>query len=319
MRTLVLLVCVAGVCACDPSVPRHAPRVVSVPPPVAAPSPAPPSEEPIPPELFIKRITAVSVRERLPELVKKHEATNRYAISLAIIEEAIERASADMFVRYVAGAGEVELTSSFTILDDGHFPSHSTPDVSEGGLTRYGASTRFAYAPPDTPYLLAVAVHDQPLPDATPGLVWSVGAHANKLSVELITLDGEHLSVSFDPEKPAVSLTVPPPDRWPPPVPAPAFGRSAFTHGTRTRVVSLDAHDDAFVGCVAMATANATAALPEEEREIHHPPDGALVRANCKAEVLAWEKAMAANIEASIAERKALYDKAKARYTLLIQ
>lgn len=312
MRLLLgLLACgVAGAGACDASAPRQAPRVVSVVTPPAAPLPPPSAAPPLlTPELFIKRITAVSVSARFPDLVKKLEETNSYAVlPFAMVEEIIERASADMFVRYVAGAGEVYLASSFAILDDGHFPSHPDPDVSAGGLTRYGASTHFAYAPPDTRYLLAVAVDEKPLPDATPGFVWSVKVTSASTWVELITLDGEQLSISFDAAEPALSLTMPPTDDWPPPAPAPAFGRSAFTHGTRTEVVSLAAHDDAFIGCVAVAAATAGAELI---------PDGAIVRASCKKEVLAWEKAMAANIEASILERKALYEKAKARYTLL--
>jgi hypothetical protein len=290
--------------------PKKAPQVVSIP---QEPEPAPPtSASAVAPTTMSlktrsKRLTAISVKTRLPDLAEKHAKWHRdslFEVRFKLIAEAVERADADMFVSYVAGSEELFPLGLIRLTDDGHFGGYPDGDVSSGALDKYAMTTHFGYAPSSTSYLLSPYFEAKPLPDRSPGLVWKV----EDQGVLFVSLDGESYAVDVESLRPGVGAT----SSWPKPVPNPAFGRLALPY-RREESTPLGPVDDAFAKCADQAWVKAQQAMTPKQREAPLTPRGSVVRKACAKEIAAWDVAFAANIDASVKRRTALYEKAKAR------
>jgi hypothetical protein len=256
-------------------------------------------------------VRAISVAERLPELVQRNRDINNLGhVTLEMLTLAIERASSDMVVSYAAGSEEVPPAASFSLVDDGHFVRYDgDAGVSSGGLERFGLSTMFGYAPSARGYVLFVSYDLKPLPDRTPGLIWVV----DNTIVTFVSFDGETYAFNTKPDEVRLRSGAGAPEDWPAPVHNPAFGRAAFSVLRRKQTTPLEVIDDAFEQCADRAWNRAKAAMPPAQREADPVPQTAVIRAACKDVIVAWEKAFAANVDASVAERRAVYELAKKR------
>jgi hypothetical protein len=290
--------------------------------PVTVPVHAPPSPAPtatpdaaVSPEQIVDRLGAISVRTRLPELAKDADYGIDDLPPFARIEEAIERAQAGMFVSYVANGAETLPAAEYRILDDGHFPPYPDSEVSGGGLARYDATTLLAYAPGNADYLLKVAFELAPLPDRAPGLVWDVFTADQRADVLFVSLDGEWYLITPKAGGPSIEVGVDPPARWPP-LSNPAFGRIALST-RREQTAPLAPVDDAFAKCAERAVSRARKGMTPEQLEANPWPSTDAIRRACAKEIAAWEQTFAKNVDASIARRTALIEKAKARVTEL--
>jgi hypothetical protein len=204
--------------------------------------------------------------------------------------------------------------AGFALFDGGAFMTYDGDgDVSTGILKRFGITTTFGYAPSDTNYLLYTSIEPRPLPKGTPMLVWSVEGD----TLLLVTLDGETYNLAWDPDAPSLRPEVAEPSDWPEPVVNPGFGRMAFT-SRRTEKTSLSPHDTAFETCADRSVTRALAALPPAKRDNPGNVRTVAVRRACRKVITAWEKAFADSVTASIEERKALYEAAKARVRSLM-
>lgn len=279
------------------SVPAPAPSA-PVPPPPPAPSAA---------EVLAAQLTAKSVQAKLPDLAKRQTdlTPSPHAVPLALVAEAIERAEVDMFVRYVAGAGQASPILEYELTDAGHFPTYPEGDVSTGLLKKYGGTTYLGYVSGGPGYVLSYSVDPRPLRDRSPGLIWSVEVDEGEVSVFFVSLDGECYWLDGSSVDPVVGS----PDRWPEPVSSPAFGRMAFTVGRRAQTRSLEAVDEALARCAEGARKRMSAEQIQAEPEL----EARWVRRNCQRQIAAWERTFAALIEDDVRARSALVDRAKER------
>jgi len=275
----------------------------------------------LPPSVLGKRLTAISVQKRMPDLMKKSGAdpTGFGAwVWMRHIEEAIGRAEADMFVTYVRPKGSEEmrigpsLHAAIHVFDGGHFPSHLDADVTSGGLAQYGLTTSFGYAPGDTGYLLSVDAQQGELPSQTTVLIWLVEiVEEERVAVHFVTLDGDSYGMVLVSGGPTFELRVAPPEKWPNPVPNPAVGRKGVASGGLAPV------DEAFAKCAEHAWATAQKSFTPKQRQERQPLTGAVVRKACENEILAWEKKLAELFVQRVEKGTVLYDKARARLTVL--
>ena len=273
----------------------------------------------MPPELLMEVLESISVRRLLPDLASRTQPVYG-AIPLAQIAEAIERAHADMFVSYVANGAATLPTDAFTLVDDGHFPPYpgaESSEVSAGELDKYGASTRLGYSPGSSDYVLSVGVELEPLRDRSPGLVWAAEKSVlGTPNVTFVAVDGETYSIDLKAGGPSIERRVPPVRKWPP-IANPVFGRIAFATTRRDRPSPLAPLDDAFAKCAEQAWSRAKQAMSPEQKEADPAPAPSVIRAACTKHIAAWERTFAKNLDANIAARAALVDKAKVRITSL--
>jgi hypothetical protein len=293
---------------CHPSPPPIRPLAA---PPVTAAAPSaaipPPPPAPSAAEVLAAQLAAKSVHTRLPELAKRHAelSPSPHAIPLALVAEAIERAELDMFVSYAARDGEAFPILDYELTDAGHFPTYPEGDVSTGLLKKYGGTTYLGYVSGGPGYILSHSVEPRPLRDRSPGLIWSVDVDEGEVSVLFVSLDGECHGLAGASVDPQVGS----PDRWPPPVSSPAFGRMAFTVGRRSQTRSLEGVDQALSTCAEGARKR----LSSEEIQAEPELEARWVRRNCQRQIAAWERTFAALIEDDFRARSALVDRAKAR------
>jgi hypothetical protein len=287
---------------------------------VVEPTPSPAATSSVaastPPEPLAERLARISVRRRFPELANAHLAQPGAGhVALALMDEAIEHAEADMFVSYLASGAEAFPVAENDLIDTGAYlpyPNDPNSDVSTGVLTRYGLATYFGYSPSARDYILAVRHGLAPLPDRTPGFVWDVVTrpHATPYAI-FVSVDGETYHIALKPDGPSLEPSVDPVATWPP-IANPAFGRLAFVTVRRPMKSPLAPADDAFHRCAEQAWSRAKKAMTPEERDADPLPSGSVVRSACAKEIAAWERSLANSIDASVAERTALVDKAKA-------
>lgn len=248
-----------------------------------------------------------SVLQRLPDLAKRHEelTPSPHAVQLELVAEAIARADTDMFVSYRARGEGAFPVLDYELTDAGHFPTYPEGDVSTGLLARYGGTTNLGYVSGGASYILSFAVDARPLRDRTPGLVWSVEVDEGEAYVLFVSVDGE--SYGLDPS--ALEMSLDPPEKWPPPVSSPAFGRMAFTVARRPETRALGGVDAAVAKCAEQARKRLSQAQIEADPAV----EARWVRTNCRNAIAAWEKTFAALIEDSVAARTTLVERAKAR------
>lgn len=267
----------------------------------------------------IERIESICVCRRLPDLVKKHAemmGAAAHAVRLELVDEAIARADADMFVSYRANGGQAFPMATYELSDAGHFGTYPDPDVSRGGLKKYGGATYLGYAEVAT-YFLSVNVDPKPLPDRSPGLVWDIEFSHGTASVMFVSLDGESYGIGLDREALPLDPRVGPSARWPAPVPGPGFGRIAFSTGRRVETTPLEPADKAFLKCAEQAWARARKRMTQEQIDADPEAQAREIRGACGRQIAAWERTFSENIDASVKARTALFEKAKARVASL--
>ena len=290
------------------------PRIVVIPQVPSQPSVRPSvvasaRPQPVAPEVLLKRLAAISVVERLPDVLARADR-GPGAPMTPTITLVIEHATPDMFVMTTGAFTPREPT--YHLYDDPVYPSHRAPDVSAGGLAPYGATTAFSYAPSNTSFLLSVRIDHKPVPARTPGLVWSTEVQLDVPTVGFVTLDGMEHEIRLEPNGPSLVPAAGRVGEWAAPVSDPAFGRASFSVGLREKVASLDAVDTAFETCAGQAWKGVQQAMaPAKASE--SMLSGSHVKDACKKEIAAWEATMAKNFDADIKRRTALYDLSKAR------
>jgi len=259
-----------------------------------------------------KQLAAIRVPARLPDVAAKVEVE---VISPATVEAVVTRAEADMFVTYVANEARTLPDFDVRLVDNGHFPPYPDSDIQPGPLAAYQGWTAVAYAPGASDFILTVQVHLDALRDRTPGLIWSVDSTAKHPTVTFLSLDGEIYSFSLGPGSASVAPGVDPPASWPKPVNQ-LFGRTALG-GRRTQVAALDREDRAIEACAKRVSARIRRGMTPEQLEAYPWPPMPLIRSGCSAELAAWERTFVENVEADVARRTALLDKARARVVAL--
>lgn len=244
----------------------------------------------------LQDFAAISVRRRQPAIVEraaKDVPADSTRVGLGLIAEAIEKADADMFVRYIGKVRPSEEDYSDTM----HFGTYSKPVVSTDGLAKYGAETLLAYAD-DWPFLLIIRIKLQATPQDLPGLVWDV--HGEE--VWFVSLDG----VSFLLPKEQLSLGAGAPSKWPD-VHDPVLGLAVPFNNVRDQFASRES-DEKFLKCAEAAWKQVN--TRSEDQSL-------VVRAGCGRQIAEWERTFAAAVDASVQERAALLAKAKARLATL--
>jgi hypothetical protein len=314
-------------CACA-SAPRKTPEVVpahalgaapvaSVSSSAAAAPATIPSKAP-PPLLDVAPLEAVSVAKRFPDL-DAEDSRAWGTLRGEIIDKAIDRAAADMFMTYVANGRKLYGGGNFHLTDSGHFGLYPDPTVSTGVLDKHKATTVLGYSDGAT-YLLSVTFPEDeeggtPIADRTPILIWEVTRdERGKTSVEFVTFGGEAVSFEVEPDGPTFETGVPPSTGWPPAITNAAFGRHAFAVGVRTEAVSLDSVDRAFLNCAEHAAIRPKKLLSDQE---FAKTISVAVRNACKKQITAWEKAMQGNMDAHVKAGEARVQRAKTRLKVL--
>lgn len=283
--------------ACAPA-PAEAPLALPSAPETTAPSAsaASPARPPAPPSAGA-RLAAISLKTRSPSAVKRAEATRSEPsapLELAAIAELIDAAEPDMFVRYLGG----EAVADQEISDRAHFGTYPDPDVSTGALAPYEAYTLLGYAE-GYPFLLVLSATSRAPAKGTPALVWSVAGER----ATLLSLDG----VLFECAASEVAPGAGPSASWPA-VLDPLTARAPAYSNLRDRFAAR-ADDDALLKCAQRAWSK----LKPKDEEQRALLVGAAVRKACSKELAAWEATVAAAVEASVKERAALRERAKAR------
>ncbi len=245
-------------------------------------------------------LEAISVKQRLPDLFKRAELPpfSMQLVGLEFIGEAIAKADADMFVRFVPKKNDEPPQE---ISDSMHFNLFPDPVMPAGELTRYGVDTLLGFSQSDEDFFLLVSLKSQALPPELPGLIWEVtDGH-----VGFASLDGADLGVLAEDVVRGAGLV----SAWPA-VHDPVLGRHSAFQPIRSHFASKQ-EDDRFIACAKRAGRRAT--LQKADRGAR----ARMVRTTCAKEIVAWQEAFAKAIDAEVAERAALLDKAKVRLTSL--
>jgi hypothetical protein len=258
------------------------------------------------------------VQARFPELVTRHEAATAPE-DFELLADAVERATADMFIRFAAGARassapgdppspEYENYES----DGGFFGAYPLGDVSEGGLRRYGGTTYLGYTE-ETEFLLIADYSPPPLADGTPGLVWKVDRQRTRTLVHMLLFDGRFAWIELGAGAAPFARGVPPTAGWPAPVLGPAFGRIAFVTGRRVERVPLASADRAFERCASRAWSAFKRGRKQDEIDARTGIHARTIHAACAREIAAWESTLASSMSPVEQPRQALFDRARAR------
>ncbi len=320
MAALLLCACASPPPKIPEVVPAHAPRAAPVASAFASAAAAPatiPSKGP-PPLLDVAPLEAVSVAKRFPDL-NAEDSRAWGTLRGEIIDKAIDRAGADMFMTYVANGRKLHGGGNFHLTDSGHYGLYPDPTVSTGVLDKHKATTVLGYVEGATYFLSLTFPEDEeggiPIADRTPVLIWEITRdERGKTWVELVTFGGEAASFEVEPNGPTFEQGVPPSTGWPPAITNPAFGRHAFAVGVRTEAVSLDGVDRAFLKCAERAAVRPKKLLSDRE---FAKTISVAVRDACKKQITAWEEAMQANMDAHVKAGEARVQRAKARLKAL--
>lgn len=300
---------------------------------------ATPPEPKRPYELFAEKMSAQSVTTRLK--MKPEDAGN-----LAKVAEAIDKASPDMFVRVPAKASEKATWAPASELIGGtvhvgssgitvQFIDEARWDKAKPGLERYGLKLRAKPVFGEPSRIRQGKLEGWPpgLPPNTPGLVWNV---QEGTKVVFVAVDGGRWELGdwyndFDAKAPPLEAGAGPQSAWPAPLASSAIDvgvvRTLAKGGAipAKTAADIDQHDDGYFECVqkvwkdGRAEADKIEAMQTSLNEKYGKMSGVAKKYENKAEqtcapiVKKLDDALTRLIEARDAERKAIFDKARAK------
>ena len=251
------------------------------------------------------------------------------AVSLSKLDEAIGLATADMFVHYTSGGSTAPIDDLQPIIHDGAQlrlgETASDPwDPQAEGIARYGGRV-VAFKAEDA-WGVGVGYLNgyPPRPaDGVPGLIWDVDGTSKRAL--FAPLDGARpfwVSVKHPDTRPAILAGGGPSSGWPAPVKDAVIGSLFVTFYAKAlpeaAVKQLKQDEHAFQTCANKAWKGK---LSKKLAGMKPPPSDPVTFINremgalCKANLLAAEKGYVTLIEQRSKDRKALFEKAKARVT----
>ncbi|MBK8256751.1 MAG: hypothetical protein IPK82_29275 [Polyangiaceae bacterium] len=272
----------------------------------------------------VDRLTAISVKTKLPKF-KTEESAN-----LTKIGEAIQQATADMFVHFEAGGSEAwkpsqeAVPQGFTGIAFGGvgYKTDDKWDPKGKGLAKWGGKNR-GFSRYDTPkgnhmQVVKMDGYPPPLAAGTPGIVWEVdGTYA-----VFVTLDGGRYRVDLSTSDKGQTLAAGagPQAKWPAPLAEALLDVPTVSSYVKAGVMPQKAIDDLlkldeeWTTCAAKTWKGAEKKIDSgkftvaDEKEWIQKVDKA-----CQKTVDAQEKMILELTEARSKERLALFEKAKAR------
>lgn len=276
-------------------------------------------------EAVIERLKAVAVVSKMPQMKPEHSA------QLAKVAEVIQAATPDMFVHYRSNGGasflpRVEpVPSAFSGVAFGGvaYRSDEKWDPVKGtGLARHGGVNRgFSEYGSQGNHMQVSTLAGYPpaLADNTPGVVWEVDG----VSAVFVALDGGRWAVDLSkaPEEgPNLLAGAGPQAGWPAAVQAtlldvPAVSSLAKAGAVEKQAIDeLLALDDEWNACAQKTWKGAERQVDSGKfTEADRKDWLRKVETACKKSVTSQSALLLKRIDARAGERKALYDKAKAR------
>jgi hypothetical protein len=272
------------------------------------------------------RLIAAAVRTRFPQF-KVEDSAN-----LDKVRGAVSRASADMFVHY-ASHGQTDWLPNREIapgalsgMSSGGV-AYSTdevwdPKTNAPGLARFGGRNQ-GFSDPSTPkanhmQVITLAGYPPKIADGTPGVVWEVdGTHAT-----FVALDGGRYRVDLSRADTGQTLDAGAgrPTAWPPPARDALLTVPDVSSLAKVGVVpqksadELIAADREWTVCAANVWARAQSAIASRTfTEANYKDYVKKARTACAATIKKQEALLVTIVQARLADRMALYAKAKAR------
>jgi hypothetical protein len=300
---------------------------------------ATPPEPKRPYQLFADKLSALSVTTRLK--MKPEDAGN-----LAKVAEAIDKATPDMFVRVPAKASEKATWAPASELIAGTIHSgYNTVtvqaisdepwDKTKPGLKRYGLELRAKPVFGEPSRIRQGKLRGWPpgLPPNTPGIIWNV---QEGTKIVFVAVDGGRWELGdwyndFDAKAPPVEAGTGPQSAWPAPLTSSAIDVglvSALAKGgaiPAKTAADITQYDDGYFECVqkvwkdGRAEADKIEAMQTPLNDKYGKMSGVAKKYELKAEqacapmVKKLDDALTKLIEARDVERKAIFDKARAR------